>query len=316
MTGAREATIRFPEARVHVREVGEGRPLLLINGLGAYTAMWGTLEERALDGFRIIEFDLPGAGRSEAPWRPVSVPRLARLVNSVMDRFGMDRADILGYSMGGMVAQQLAADAPERVRRLVLVASTPGLGGMQGDLKAMLNIAVPLRYLSSRLYVRTMGAVAGGRARHDGAWIAEQAAMRLQRPPSWRGYLGQLLSIAPWTGLPLLPRIHHPVLVVTGDDDPLTPIVNGKLLAHLLPQGRLLVCEGEGHLMVLDAESRAHPAIRGFLTAEHLEQARVWNEASAVDPAELQRALAGAPLQVPPWNVVSGLLRRRWVPAA
>src|SRR4051794_26309886 len=89
--------VRFDEACVFVRELGEGPPLLLINGLGAHTAMWDTLE-RTLDGFRILEFDLPGAGRSDVPRRPVSVRRLASLAAAVMDRFGVERADVIGYS--------------------------------------------------------------------------------------------------------------------------------------------------------------------------------------------------------------------------
>lgn len=95
-----ERSLRFPEARVHVRAFGEGPPLLLINGLGAHTAMWEPLE-KVLAGFRIVEFDLPGAGRSDVPWRPVSIKRLASLAVSVMNKFEMEEPDVLGYSMGG-----------------------------------------------------------------------------------------------------------------------------------------------------------------------------------------------------------------------
>jgi len=241
----REQQIRLADATVHVRDVGEGPPLLLINGIGAHTAMWDALE-RTLDGFRLLEFDLPGAGQSRAPWIPVSVPRLARLATHLLDRFGIDRADVLGYSMGGIVAQQLAADAPERIRRLVLVSTSPGLGSLHGDLKAMLNIMTPLRYLSPQVYARTIGSMAGGRARHDGAWIAQQGALRLEHAPSMRGYMGQLISLTGWSSLPRLREIELPVLVLAGDDDPLTPVVNGMLVAHMLPQGRLIVLEDEG----------------------------------------------------------------------
>lgn len=307
--------IAFPEARVYVREFGEGSPLLLINGLGAHTEMWTTFR-RGLGGFRIVEFDLPGAGRSDVPWKPVSVKQLARLSASIMTEFGMEQADVVGYSMGGIVAQQFVADMPERVRRLVLVATSPGKGAMLGSLPALLNILTPLRYVSRHAYARSIGSLAGGRARHDASWVAEQGALRLARPPSWRGYLGQLLSIANWSALPLLPDIPHPVLVVTGDDDPLTPVVNGMLLARMLPNARLLVCPGEGHLIVMDADSIAHPAIRDFLTAQDLEAAKVWREAATVDGEELQIALFGAPLQLPPWSIVNALARRRWVPTA
>lgn len=310
-----EAKIKFPEATVFVRELGEGPPLLLINGIGAHTAMWEPLEQ-VLEGFRIIEFDLPGAGQSDVPWKPISIPRVAQLATSVLDRFGIDRADVLGYSMGGIVAQQLAADAPERVRRLVLVATTPGVGSVYGDRKALLNIATPLRYLNPSLYEMSIGSLVGGRARHDAAWVAEQGKLRLKHAPSLRGYLGQLLSVSTWSGLPLLDRVTQPTLVLAGDDDPLTPVANGMLLAYNLPQGRLIVCPGEGHLMLVDSDSRAHPAILEFLTAEHHDQTRVWKEAPAIDAETLKIAVSGRDWQFPPWSNISGVMRRRWMGSA
>jgi pimeloyl-ACP methyl ester carboxylesterase len=304
--------VRFDDACVFVRELGEGPPLLLINGLGAHTAMWDTLE-RTLDGFRILEFDLPGAGRSDVPRRPVSVRRLARVAAAVMDRFGVERADVVGYSMGGIVAQQLAADAPDRVRRLALVATSPGLGAVHGDVRALLNIATPARYMSPRLYAKTIGSLAGGRARHDTAWVAEQGALRLRHAPPLLGYLGQIASLTFWSGLPFLAQIQHPALVVAGDDDPLTPVANGMLLAHMLPNGRLRVVSGEGHLMLMDADSAALPAIREFLSAPRLDQARVWREASQVDAQELGIGIANAGWQIPSWSAVAALMRRNWV---
>jgi pimeloyl-ACP methyl ester carboxylesterase len=304
--------VGFEDACVFVRELGDGPPLLLINGLGAHTAMWDTLE-RNLDGFRIIEFDLPGAGQSDVPRRPVSVRRLARLATAVMDRFGVERADVVGYSMGGIVAQQLAADAPHRVRRLVLVATSPGLGAVHGDLRALLNIMTPARYLSPQLYAKTIGSLAGGRARHDAAWVAEQGALRLRHAPPLLGYIGQLASLILWSGLPFLARVQHPALVVAGDDDPLTPVANGMLLAHMLPNGRLLVLRGEGHLMLMDADSAVLPAIREFISAPRLDRARVWRDASVVDAQALGIGMASVGWQIPSWSVVAGLMRRSWV---
>jgi poly(3-hydroxyoctanoate) depolymerase len=296
---------------VYARAVGDGPPLLLINGLGAHTEMWEPLEQ-TLAGFRLIEFDLPGAGQSDVPWKPMSVSRLAAIAAAVLDEFGVEQADVLGYSMGGIVAQQLAADAPDRVRRLVLVATTPGVGGVQGDIKAMLNVMTPIRYLSPGLYARTIGTMVGGRARDDPAWVAEQGALRLKRPPSLRGYLGQLQTITFWSGLPLLHRIAHPALVLAGDDDPLTPVANGMMLAHGLPNGRLVVLRAEGHLMLLDAKSHVHPAIREFLTAEDHAQAAIWQEASSIEAGELAAALERAGRQLPPWSIANALARRRW----
>lgn len=305
--------VTLGDATVYAREIGSGPPVLLINGLGAHTEMWRAVEG-ALDGLRLVEFDLPGAGRSPVPLRPIRIHRLARLCTAIMDHFGLTQPDVLGYSMGGMVAQQLAATYPSRVRRLVLCATTPGMGSVQADPRALLNIMTPVRYASTRLFVRSFPSLVGGRARHDREWIVEQARVRFANRPSWRGYLSQLNSMAAWSGLPLLPRIEQPALVLAGDDDPLTPPANGLIIASLLPHGRLLVLPGEGHLMIPDERSAAHPAIRDFLSAPDAYESDAWSRARDVSHDEVRAALATSPRQLPPLSVLDAAARRRWLP--
>ena len=315
MTAAgREDVLRVDGERILVRDVGQGPPVLLINGIGAHTAMWQVLEN-SLRGFRVISFDAPGTGRSSTPKRVISVPRLARLVIRVLDHFGIEQADAVGYSMGGIVLQQLCADAPQRVRRAVLVATSPGIGAVYSSTLAMLNIGTPLRYLSDGLYRKTIGSLAGGRARNDPDWVSEHGAVRLRYKPSIRGYTKQLLALSTWSGLPLLGGIPHPVLVVAGDDDPLTPVANAQMMVHFLPNGRLLLIRGEGHLMLLDRDSAALSPIRRFLEADDLAEEAVWRNAETVDAATLRRALAGKQLQIQPWpfGLVSSYQRHRWL---
>jgi poly(3-hydroxyoctanoate) depolymerase len=311
---ARELRIRLDGLWVHVRDVGEGPPVLLLNGVAADTGMWARLET-ALSGCRLISFDAPGAGRSPAPLVPVSIRRLARLAALVLDTVGVEQADVLGYSMGGIVAQQLAADAPERVRRVVLAGTTCGLGSIPGAPMAMLHLLVPARYLSPRIYARTAGGLVGGPARRDATIVADLQALRLR--VSIRGYLGQMMSLSRWTGLPLLARIPHPTLVVSGDDDPLSPVANALLLARLLPQARLLVAPGEGHLLFLSPTSPVVEPIRQFLAAEPLSAAPVWRDALVVTDDDLGAAMPKMRAQAQPWGVIGAVLRRRWLsPAA
>lgn len=304
--------VTFPDATVFVREVGAGAPLLLINGLGAHTGMWRAFEG-AMPGYRLVEFDLPGAGQSPVPTKPVSIDRLARLATAVMDRYGLDRPDVLGYSMGGMVAQQLAATYPDRVRRLVLAATTPGVGSVQVQLKALVNIVTPIRYASPRLYARTIGSLVGGRARSDVAWVTEQAALRLEHRPTWRGYMSQMRSMGGWSSLPLLRTISQPTLVLAGSDDPLAPATNAKIIAHLVPDSRLLILEGEGHLLMVDDRSAAHAAVHEFLAAADVERSEVWRQGLDVDAGDVRAALAAAPRQLPPLSVLDTWARRRWL---
>lgn len=292
--------------QVFVRGVGRGEPVLLVNGIGAHTAMWSVVE-RALAGRQVVSFDAPGAGRSKVGSTPVSVASVARIATGVLDHFGIDRADVLGYSMGGMIVQQLLADAPGRVRRAVLVATSPGVGGVHGSALSMLNVMTPARYLSRRLYMGTIGSLAGGRARDDREWVRLHGTLRLLQAPSMRGYLSQLTSLVGWSGLGLLGSVEHPVLVVTGTDDPLTPVANSKLLAHLLPHGRLLELEGEGHLLLMDSDSAAHAPIRRFLEGATPD----FGDARPVSRHDVRVALADVGRQLQPFGLAGQLNRLR-----
>jgi pimeloyl-ACP methyl ester carboxylesterase len=308
-----ERWIRFGRERVLVREIGAGPPILLINGIGAHTRMRG-LMERTLSGFRVISFDAPGAGRSSTPLGVMSVRRLAELAADVLDEVQVEKADAVGYSMGGIVLQQLLADYPSRVRRAVLIGTTPGIGAVYGPTMSLLNVSTPVRFLSDRLYLRSIGGLVGGRARNDKQWVSDHLPVRLLHRPSLTGYSRQVASLATWSGLPLLGRIRHPVLVVAGDDDPLSPVANAKILAHLLPNARLQVVPGEGHLMPLDDTSVVPPMVREFFAAPDHGRSDAWLTGRQIDAAELRAAL-GSRLQLQPWpwGPVSALQRRRWL---
>src|ERR1700722_8379695 len=113
--------------RIHVRDEGEGRPLLLINGLTRPLSSWSPFVQ-AMTGGRFISFDAPGVGESQDSLLPLSIAELARMCVGVLDALGLDRVDVLGYSLGGAVAQELAARYPSRVARLVLAATSCGVG--------------------------------------------------------------------------------------------------------------------------------------------------------------------------------------------
>ena len=304
----REGDADVSGVRLRIRDLGEGRPVLLLNGIGAHTAMWEPLEQ-VLGAFRVIEFDAPGTGRSGMSAFPVSIPALARLAARVLDEAGVSTADVIGYSMGGMVAQQLAASAPRRVRRVGLVATSCGWGAVPGRPEALLNLATPLRYWSKTFTGLTVGSMTGGRARLDRAWVERHSELRRLHPPSALGYAGQLLSSSLWCGLPLLARIRAPTLVVTGDDDPLVPAANAMLLASRLVRARVLLAPGEGHLLLMDPESTVLEPTRDFLGAEPLETARVWRGSRVVTLRDAAAAIGATPHQMQPWGVLSSMLR-------
>ncbi|MDQ6747561.1 MAG: alpha/beta fold hydrolase, partial [Candidatus Dormibacteraeota bacterium] len=171
--------------RLRVRIEGKGSPLLLVMGLGGNVEMWRPLLD-AMDGRQTIAFDAPGTGESDLPRRPLRMTDLAGIAGELLDQLGHQRVDVLGVSFGGAVAQQLAIQDPRRVRRLVLAATTCGLGGIPGNPLTMAILLTPLRYYSKR-YLELVGPYLYGHGADDGRLVRQQAVARLHRPPSLAG---------------------------------------------------------------------------------------------------------------------------------
>ena len=251
--------------RVGIR--GTGQPLLLLMGIGANLEIWGPFED-ALDerAIQTITVDAPGTGGS-SPYRfPRRMGGLAHTMAELITALGYDRVDVLGISFGGVLAQQLARQAPDRVRRLVLAATGPGLGGVPGDPRVLWRMATPRRYRQPDYFRRIAGELYGGAARHNPDAMLNGTLARFAHPPSLGGYLAQLYAIAGWTSVPWLRRLDQPTLVIAGDDDPIVPLVNGRILARLIPSARLHVVPGGGHLFLLERPAEIAALVSGFLT--------------------------------------------------
>jgi poly(3-hydroxyalkanoate) depolymerase len=243
---------------------GVGPPLLLVSGIGANLDMWLPFRSQLAD-FETIAFDLPGTGESATPRLPIGMRGLARLTLHLLDVLGYRHTNLLGYSFGGLLAQQIAHLAPDRVDRLVLAATGCGVGAVPGEMRAMLTLATPSRYYS-RSFLEQHGAeLYGGRSRREPGVLADLAPARLGRPPTPRGYIWQLCATSGWTSLPWLRRLRQPTLVLAGDEDPVVPVINGRTLARLIPDSRLHVVRGGGHLLLLDQPHDVVPVVRRFL---------------------------------------------------
>jgi pimeloyl-ACP methyl ester carboxylesterase len=194
---------------------GEGDPLLLINGITRPLQSWGAFTQE-LPGRTVVSFDAPGVGQSPTPALPLSIPALAALAAAVLDEAGLDEADVLGLSHGGAVAQQFAGDAPHRLRRLILVSTSCGVGATPGGRRAVL---------------RGLGA-----PRHANPWPLVDPL----------GLLWQSLAFSSWSSIPFLGGIEAPTLVVCGTHDRVVPPENSKVLARRIPRASLVMLPG-GH---------------------------------------------------------------------
>jgi pimeloyl-ACP methyl ester carboxylesterase len=257
--------VRAGSVPLRVVRAGEGAPLLLINGLGASVEMWRPLV-RELPDRELVALDLPGTGQSGRPRWPMRMPQLAGAVTAVLDDLELDRVDLLGYSLGGVVAQELARRAPERVDRLILAATTPGLPSIPPNpLVAMLMLS-PARYYDRRLAEAIVPRIAGGRTARDPRVLRARLGERLADPPTPIGYLHQLCSVWGWSGHLHLRRLRMPTLVLHGSEDPLVPVLNARYMARVIPDATLRIIEDGGHLILFDEPSATGEAITGFLT--------------------------------------------------
>jgi poly(3-hydroxyoctanoate) depolymerase len=256
------ATAAAPSVRV--ARIGAGEPLLLINGLGANLEMWHPLVRELAPARELIAFDLPGTGRSARSRWPLRMPQLARMVAELLDELGHEQLDVLGYSLGGIVAQELAHRAPGRIRRLVLCATTPGLPSVPPDPIVTALMLTPARYWNRQLAELILPIIAGGRTARDPRTLRAGLEKRLVQPPSALGYLYQLYAMSGWSSHPWIHRVPHESLVLHGDRDPVVPLANGRYLADALPNGRLHVVSGAGHLFLLDEPASATAALTSF----------------------------------------------------
>jgi poly(3-hydroxyalkanoate) depolymerase len=260
--------LRFVDAgglRIRVSERGRGqRPLLLVPGIGTSLEIWPPLLD-ALGDVRTLAFDPPGTGMSSLPRFPLRLPRLARLVTELLDALGLEQVDVLGVSWGGALAQEIAHQAPRRVRRLVLAATSCGLGSVPGHPLALAAMANPFRFHSRSYFELVAPHVYGGASRRSLLQRSDEAELWLRRPPSFRGYAYQLMAIASWSSLPWLHRLPQPTLVMAGAEDPLVPLPNARILTRRIPGATMHVVEGGGHLFLLNHAAESAAAIREFL---------------------------------------------------
>lgn len=251
--------------RVGTRPGHGAAPLVLFNGIGANLELVEPFVA-ALQGPEVIIFDIPGIGGSENTKLPKRLPSLAKLTAHLLDRLGYREVDVAGVSWGGALAQVFARRYPDRCRRLILAATSAGSVMVPGKPSVLWKMATPNRYLSPRHMRRVAPHIYGGRIRERPRLIHRHAG-RIE-PPSVRGYIYQLLAGLGWTSIHWLHRLDIPTLILAGDDDPIVPLVNAKLMALCMPRAHLCIVHGGGHLFLLTQAQELAPLIEEFLSVK------------------------------------------------
>jgi 3-oxoadipate enol-lactonase len=252
-------------ARIWWTAEGSGEPLVLVMGLGYPSDMWHRLLPALAGRYRVIRLDNRGAGRTgDVPGAPYTVETMAGDLLAVMDAAGELSAHVFGVSMGGLIAQEAALTAPDRVRSLILGCTHPGVAHavLSPDALAMLasraqlspeqaaNQSLPFNYAPSTPRRR----------------IEEDWAVRMPLASSSAGYSAQLRGTATWSGLERLPTLRVPTLVLHGEQDRLVPVANGRSIAEEVPGAELVVIPGANHLFFTDAPEETVSVLLDWLS--------------------------------------------------
>lgn len=233
-------------------------PVLLVMGLGANGRLWAPAVRRLrAGGHHVIAVDNRGCGRSSTPWRPWTTRTMAADAVAVLDELEIERAHVGGASLGGMIAQEIALEFPERAGALVLLSTTGGLPRLdlvprrglvhifESGLRSLRPASDPEQQVRDFLRMAASEEFAARCRPEDEAWAAIDAM--LEEPASRRGFAMQLLAAARHSTWPRLSRLTTPVQVHHGTEDAVMPFAAGRELARRIPGARFVAHEGAGH---------------------------------------------------------------------
>ncbi|MFB7084795.1 alpha/beta fold hydrolase [Streptomyces sp. NPDC056296] len=237
------------QARIWWESAGDGTPVLLINGLSSPSAVWFRLVPMLAGRHRVLSFDNLGTGRTCFEGDSFSMEMMAEAAADVLGAVGAPRAHVLGMSMGGLIAQQLALTHPGLVSSLTLVsthAGSPHMAQDQSSLEAI-SRAQGMSPEQRTSYLSDLTYACAGQAEREA-----DLAVRAQYPTSEEGYGKQLAATMGWERLDDLRGLTCPALVLHGARDQLVSVGNARQLAEYIPGARLTVLEDCGHQVFSD----------------------------------------------------------------
>lgn len=245
---------------------GEGHPLILISGVGYGGWFWHKVVPALSEHFRVVTFDNRGAGGTDKPGGPYTTAMMAADTAGLLDGLGIRKAYVLGHSLGGFIAQELALARPELVEKLILASTTYGGPNVIPITPEALEVLTkrdgdPVELVQRGIQV----ACAPGFAERHPEIVQELLQYRLTNPVPPAQYQAQVMAGATHNAEDRVHRITCPVLVLFGEHDKVVPPGNAELLARKLPNARVKILPNVGHVFPVEDPEATVQAILEFL---------------------------------------------------
>ncbi len=259
--------VQLDRLSIYYEVYGQGTPLVMIRGLGSNADHWYTQAPIFAKYFKVITFDNRGIARSGDPGGDYTVPMMAADTLGLMDALNLEQAYVMGLSMGGMIAQELAICHPNRIRGLVLVCTHCGgteQVGPSAEVSALFkemvfeNTPEAKVKAASTLFDRQT-------LEHSPEIPAYYSQVSLKHPAKAEILIKQWQAVLQHDTFDRLPQITAPTLVITGAEDLLIPPENSKILAEGIPGAKLRVIPGCGHQVLIEQPALCNEAILDFL---------------------------------------------------
>lgn len=253
--------------RIAYETRGGGEPVLLIHGLGYTREGWGPALDLLAEDFLVVAFDNRGIGGSDTPPGPYTAAAMAEDAVAVLDAAGVRSAHVVGTSLGGMVAQELALGHPARVRKLVLVSTTPGGRGAYALPERTLKLLEEMPTLPPEIALRrAVENALSARVLAERPELADEIyAYRLAHPIRLEGWQAQAAAGTAFDAFDRLNAVAAPTLVLHGTADNVVDPRSSEPLAERIPGARVELVEDGGHLFFWEEPERFAATVRAFL---------------------------------------------------
>jgi len=257
---------KINDCNIYYEIHGQGDPLVLIMGLRRNAEWWYRQLPALAQHFQVVVFDNRGAGRSDKPVMEYSMRLFADDAAGLMDALGLKRAGILGYSMGGYIAQELALNYPAKIEKMIL-AST-GCGGNRAVLMSPERLETfqanaglkPEEILRKDMDIYFSDSFVARNPEKVEEFI--EISLRHHQPAD--AFFRQFDACLRHDTVDRLQQISAPTLIMTGDDDPLVPPENSYILKELIPHAELVVFPGGHHCVMIEKADQFNQKVIDF----------------------------------------------------